>query len=524
MAFYLGAMAGKIGEALQMDNERAARKLEKDEDRVALLTNTALDFGTQVYLDKKKDTDKTRKAIEQGMATLAGTGLSRAARFKIASGGSAAISNVLSQYNTAIENNRDVDFSTIYDVKNSDAFADMSDEDFFATVMPSVSPDLAMQTSRTFLERRKGMPGYENLDVDSVMSQFQTTAGLSDDTAVLETPPTLGELSVNFKGLRSAIGKEDKPKEFSSPTEAKTYYTGLILDEKENEGGGDATLIASYEGRVSAYDNLIDKKDAEDKPFDVEKRLKEIPGLIFALENSNEEGAAAKITNLKAERDGYLEHNKVVAASKDKGKNTPRETLDIAIDSVALQLSKAIMERRPQSEIEALRRKENILLDRKQATTAKTPEDKDPYTAPQAQTHIRNRIGQMFNGFDFVEVDTLNDKMTIKFGDGADKYPTFFQGMEGIYKGLVRDAEKRGSQNLKKEIPSFQDQFELHINTYIEKFKDKARYAGLNQEFATQEAAEEAANKGDIPVGKIIRVPNPNGGKSIAVWTGEAFR
>ena len=101
--------------------------------------------------------------------------------------------------------------------------------------------------------------------------------------------------------------------------------------------------------------------------------------------------------------------------------------------------------------------------------------------------------------------------MTLKFGDGADKYPTFFQGMEGIYKGLKRDAEARGSENLKKEIPAFQDQFELHINTYIEKFKDKARYGGLNQEFATQEAAEEAANKGDIPVGKIIRVTNPNG-------------
>ena len=146
MAFYLGAALGKIGETFQVDNERAARKLEKDEDRVALLTNTALDFGTQVYLDKKKDTEKTRKAIEQGMATLAGTGLSRAARFKIASGGSAAISNVLGQYNTAIENNRDVDFSTIYDVKNSGAFKDMSDDDFFATVLPSVSVCRDMKT------------------------------------------------------------------------------------------------------------------------------------------------------------------------------------------------------------------------------------------------------------------------------------------------------------------------------------------------------------------------------------------
>lgn len=522
MAFYLGAMAGKIGEALQIDNERAARKLEKDEDRVALLTNTALDFGTQVYLDKKKETEKTRKAIEQGMATLAGTGLSRAARFKIASGGSAAISNVLSQYNTAIENNRDIDFSTIYDVKNSDAFADMSDEDFFATVMPSVSPDLATQTSRTFLERRKGMPGYQNLDVDSVMSQFQTTAGLSDDTTVLETPPTLGELSVNFKGLRSAIGKQDEPKEFSSPTEAKTYYTGLILNEKEKEGGGDAALIASYEGRVSAYDNLIDKKDTEEKPFDVEKRLKEIPGLIFSLRQSNEEGSAVEIAKLEAERKSYLEHNKVVAASKDKDK--PQETLDKAIDSVALKLSKAIIDRRPQSEIEELKRMESTLIDRKQAQTAKTPGYEDPYTAPQAQTHIRNRIGQMFNGFDFVEVDTLNDKMTIKFGDGADKYPTFFQGMEGIYKGLVRDAKERDSKNLKKEIPSFEDQFMLHINTYIEKFKDEARYGGLNQKFATREDAEEAANKGNIPVGKIVRVTNPNGSTSITVWTGEAFR
>lgn len=542
MAFYLGAALGKIGEAFQVDNERAARKLEKDEDRVALLTNTALDYGTQVYLDKKKDTEKTRKAIEQGMATLAGTGLSRAARFKIASGGSAAISNVLGQYNTAIENNRDVDFSTIYDVKNSGAFKDMSDDDFFATVMPSVSPDLATQTSRTFLERRKGMPGYENLDVDSVMSQFQTTAGLSDDTTVLETPTTLGELSVNFKRLRSAIGKEDKPKEFSSPTEAKTYYTGLILDEKERKGGGDATLIASYEGRVSAYDNLIVKKDTEDKPFDVEKRLKEIPGLIFALENSNEEGAATKITNLKAERDGYLEHNKIVAASKDKGGKDPKETLNTMLDNVQRKIINAEDDELSVDAIAKLGTRRDAILTQLSLRSKKTGTG-DTFKPNTALSYINSTVSSLLRGESYAkQVTPLSEKLEITFGDGRDGYANYFGRLESALKELKEANNSYDSDVLTQEITKYENlNLKRYTNEYINKFAIdnnefladgttsnpnymKAISADYITTYPNFDEAKNAATSGSLKPGSIVIYERSDGKKAIEVWTGQDFR
>ena len=113
MGFKLGAFLGGLSTTV-------AERVKEQENRVNLLTDKALDLGTQVYLQKKKETEADAKKIEQGMAALAMTGLDTPTRFQIASGGSTAVTNALNQYNTLLEKNADADFSTFYNVKNSD--------------------------------------------------------------------------------------------------------------------------------------------------------------------------------------------------------------------------------------------------------------------------------------------------------------------------------------------------------------------------------------------------------------------
>ena len=46
-----------------------SERVREQEQRVNLLTDKALDLGTQVYLDKKKDAERDAKLLEQGMAS-----------------------------------------------------------------------------------------------------------------------------------------------------------------------------------------------------------------------------------------------------------------------------------------------------------------------------------------------------------------------------------------------------------------------------------------------------------------------
>ena len=80
-----------------------AERVKEQEQRVNLLTDKALDLGTQVYLQKKEEAERDAKLLEQGMASLAMTGLDAATRFRIAQGGSTAVNNTLNQYNSFLE-------------------------------------------------------------------------------------------------------------------------------------------------------------------------------------------------------------------------------------------------------------------------------------------------------------------------------------------------------------------------------------------------------------------------------------
>lgn len=497
-----------------------AERVKEQEQRVNLLTDKALDLGTQVYLQKKEEAERDAKLLEQGMASLAMTGLDAATRFRIAQGGSTAVNNTLNQYNSFLEKDSTGDFSEFYSVKGSDAFADMTDAEFISMYGPRAEYDPTV--ARKYLAGRKadGLGGLFVADPTKQLAEFEAKAGVLSESRVTDVPE-LGTLSIDMTAMQKVFGKEEKAVRFDTPKEAITYYTQAILNEKEQEGGGDAAVIQGFEGRIEAFKAI----ESKDEKFNLTNRLDEIANEIYNLQQEDATGNADKITKLEGERDGYLEHRAAVSAAERAPSDPKTQTLDNVLDAVQIELADAIRDGAPENEIQRLRDREKTLLERKHSRTKDSDSPvKDAFTAPQAQTYVKNRIGQVLSGFDFVEVDTIEGRMNVKFGDGRDNYPTFFNALESVDAGIVRDSGTAGynSKNLGLARGGVTDIMNTHIREYIRKFKTPVGQTNdFNKSFGTLDEAREAARNGQLNVGDIVRYTQ-NGRTGIMVYTGGA--
>jgi len=512
MGFNFGAFLGGMGQTI-------AERVAKQEDRVNLLTDKALDLGTQVYLQKKKEVEADAKNIREGMAALAMTGLDTPTRFQIASGGSTAVTNTLNQYNKLLEKNKDADFSTFYSVKNSEQFADTDDAEFLSLFGPKATYDPTI--ARQYLQGRKaeGLGGLFVSDPTALLEEFETKAGVVGDSRVETDLPALGQLSVDYTAMRSALGKKDELL-FDTPKEAQTYYTGQILEEKNKEAPDEAK-ISVYEGYVTAYGN-IGKEDSE---FDIDKRLDAIANERFKL--GEDPGAnQSKLAALEVEEKVYLQSK----AKREPEKDKPAVTLDTMINGVERKLATALIGNAPEPEIAELERTRDTfyaLKKKRLDATAKTAEAKDPFTYPQAQTYVSNMERNMFNGFDFVDTTTFEDRMVINFGGPEvekSNYVKFFGVMDGIDNNLKQRAEEFKSNVFNSEIKNFKGKYDIYVASYLSKYKNATDFPDINKTFQTQEEAEAAADKGDLKAGDIIRYQKPNGKTGIVVWTGKTWR
>jgi hypothetical protein len=514
MGFKLGAFLGGLSTTV-------AERVKEQENRVNLLTDKALDLGTQVYLQKKKETEADAKKIEQGMAALAMTGLDTPTRFQIASGGATAVTNALNQYNTLLEKNKDADFSTFYSVKNSDDYADMDDAEFLSLFGPKATYDPSI--ARKYLEGRQadGLGGLFVSDPTALLTEFEQKAGVATDSRVETDLPALGQLSVDYAAMRTALGKKDETL-FDTPKEAQTYYTGKILEEQNKpEAERDADKITMYEGYVTAYGN-IGKEAGE---FDIDKRLDAIANERYKLQQAEVVDTVA-LAALEAEEKVYLESKAKRTPDKDK----TVQTLDTMIDNAETKLATALLDEAAPDVIAKLEADVNKLYKRKKIRleqTAVTPEAKDPFSAPQAQTYIANMERNMLTGFDFVDTTTFEDRMVINFGGEGVKqgnYIKFFGVMDSIDSNLTARKEEFKSNNFNSEYNNFNGKYQMYVSSYISEFKDATKYANINKTFNSQADAEAAANAGDLNAGDIIRYKKPNGKTGIVVWTGKTWR
>ena len=251
-------------------------------------------------------------------------------------------------------------------------------------------------------------------------------------------------------------------------------------------------------------------------------RLDEIAGQLQTY-NQNPTANANSIALLEAERDGYLEHNAMISAA-GREPDSKTQTLDNVLDSVQIALEEAITANSPQSEIDALKAREAVLLERKHSRAKDTGTNvTDAFTAPQAATNVRNRVNLILGSFDFVEVNTLTGRLDVKFGDASDNYPKFFSALESVDAGIVRDSGADGynSKNLKLARGYVTDLLNTNVDMYMNKYKDNAAHPTLNKSFPSLAEAQKAARNGNIDIGTIVRYKQGNR-TGIMVYTGGA--
>ena len=515
MGFNFGAFMGGLGETI-------AKRVEKQEERVNLLTDKALDLGTQVYLQKKKETEADVKKIEQGMAALAMTGLDTPTRFQIASGGSTAVSNALNQYNTLLEKNKDADFSTFYSVKGSDDYADMDDAEFLSLFGPKAAYDPSI--ARKYLEGRQadGLGGLFVSDPTALLGEFEAKAGVGDSRVETDLPP-LGQLSVDYTAMRSALGKKDEML-FDTPSEAQTYYTGQILEEESKpEGERDNNKITRLKGYVTAYGNI----GKEDGVFKLDERLDEIANERFEL-GKDPEANADKLAALDAEEKVYLDSKR----KREPEKNKQTETIDTMIENTNVKMAKAMMEGADESVITDLQKKLDILYGRKkdvQTKTTTSTQTTDVFNTPKAALDYIGVIERSLfsqSGLDFVQ--TFDEKLTYQFGDGAERVRQYLQRLQ--YMDVIQsDLDKKLAMDTYKDskffasaIDSFKDKHKRYYLDYINQF-NKTAHPDMNKDFSTISEARQAGKNNELKLGTIVRYKDDKGNTAIAIWDGAGF-
>jgi len=512
MGFNFGAFLGGMSQTI-------AERVKDQEERVNLLTDKALDLGTQVYLQKKKETEADAKAIREGMAALAMTGLNTPTRFQIASGGSTAVTNTLNQYNKLLEKNKDADFSTFYSVKNSEEFADTDDAEFLSLFGPKATYDPTI--ARQYLKGRQadGLGGLFVSDPTTLLEEFEAKAGVLGDSRVETDLPPLGQLSVDYTAMRSALGKKDELL-FDTPKEAQTYYTGQILEEKNKEAPDEAK-ISVYEGYVTAYGN-IGKEDTE---FDIDKRLDAIANERYEL-SKDPATNQSKLAALEVEEKVYLESK----AKREPEKDKKTETIDIMIENTNVELAKEMLGNADPSVVDNFQKKLDILYARKndvQTKTGTTTKTTDVFNTPKAALDYVSTIERSLfsqSGLEFVK--TFEEQLDFKFGTGEERVTQYLQRLQ--YMDIIQsDLDKKLKSKTYKDsnyfssaVDSFKGKHITYYRDYLNQF-NKTKYPGMNKTFNSKADAEQAANNNQLNMGDIVRYTDSNGSTAVAIWDGK---
>ena len=356
-----------------------------------------------------------------------------------------------------------------------------------------------------------------------MLTEFEQKAGVATDSRVETDLPALGQLSVDYAAMRTALGKKDELL-FDTPKEAQTYYTGKILEEQNKpEAERDADKITMYEGYVTAYGNI----GKEEGAFDLDKRLDAIANERFELGKDPEKNADA-LAALEAEEKVYLQ---------SKAKRTPEtnkqvDTIDTMIENTNVKMAKAMLDNADESVINDLQRQLDILYGRKkdvQTKTTTSTQTTDVFSTPKAALDYIGVIERSLfsqSGLEFVQ--TFDEKLTYKFGTGEERAGQLLQRLQyldviqsDLDKKLKSDTYK-DSQYFASAIDTFKDKHKRYYVDYIKQF-NKTAHPDMNKDFADIKAARAAGKNNELKLGTIVRYKDANGNIALTIWDGTDF-
>ena len=227
----LGAIAGEIGKALQKDNER-----------VALRTERAMDYLTKELLDEKKDRKNKLDTVEEAIERLQSNGYDNVVAASIARGGVYAVQDAVTRAGEArkLGQNANDWYATTAEF-SPDQFADMTTAQLANAVVDPV--DLSF-------DRFEGIEGIDKETYRSYMQEYGLAQpGQVSDTARVTVPDfkfdTSDAMTLNIKDAYSAALSQR-----------------FMVEQQIAEGNLDETGLmqanTKLEGLNSKIDNLRD--------------------------------------------------------------------------------------------------------------------------------------------------------------------------------------------------------------------------------------------------------------------------
>lgn len=186
----LGAIAGEIGKALQKDNER-----------VALRTERAMDYLTKELLDEKKDRKNKLETVEEAIERLQSNGYDNVVAASIARGGVYAVQDAVTRASEArkLGQNANDWYATTAEF-SPDQFADLTTAQLANAVVDPV--DLSF-------DRFEGVEGIDKETYRSYMQEYGLAQpGQVSDTARVTVPDfkfdTENAMTMNIKDAYNA--------------------------------------------------------------------------------------------------------------------------------------------------------------------------------------------------------------------------------------------------------------------------------------------------------------------------------
>ena len=527
MVFYLGAAAGKIGEAIQADTaERRAIRIraeEREEDKTNLILNKALDLGTQDYFKRKESAESKRQTIETLMNALAITPLSVAERFRIAQGGETAVSKVLEDFDT-IQAIDGIDFGTFYSVAGEDEYKDLSSSEFLNLFMPnniSYDPSIA----RSYLSA-------QGIAVPEGLSAMEEELDVSTSIAEM---PKLGQLTADVAAMQLAMAKPKEFKYFNS-IEAAIVGTQQKLNESQQK-----LKVATTDEDIKKLTQQVNKHtfDLETfknlKPKDKESKVSFedlLAGTAQEIELEKEKGENADQNKIKMLEDRYAFYTQKNIERKGDSAITTYERMMLKADEIiGAELEKSnpnqsIISNATQNKLRAIKGIRTIAESKKVGD-----EPISVFSSPtNAQQYVTNSVKQAFQGADFIEYNDFQDIMNYKFTPDIrelDNYKMYIGAINDVLKKLDDEIKVFDDDTfLRNATEQLKIQYNLNIRQYLNDFSQKEgefnlyQINGKVQPGKSQAELIEDAKKDKFKIGTIVPYATKNNRVIPLVWDG----
>lgn len=424
---FSGHLAGEVADRMDQGREEAKKRIDK-----------ALDFGVTSFKEEYKKAEEDRRELRRNMAALNITGLSPVQRLKIAEGGTIAVKQALALHEKAAEKN--INLSTIYKIKDQEAFANVSDEELLNKYKPL--PEFTLDDSERYMEGRPKPNMLARLvvgDTDTMLEkrkeEFIRRSGLMKKPGIEprgSLPETVGELEIDFTSAQKVFAPKEK--EFDTPKKKALYLMSQRskLDPVKDKDKIDALTkeIESLSEFETTFGKTDETKTIDDQLNELGTTALELGQEIRAKQNKGEDTTdlQEQLDNVKSDADRLRAIKE--GAPKQKEFNTLEAyKVNFIKEKFEVQDDSSLSPEEKNKKINELDQRIKVLVAAQNATKK---DERGPFSKQSMDVIIANALSSTI-GNEYIELginDTIEYK--IKGKDITKIYYPYLDAIEGV--------------------------------------------------------------------------------------------